>query len=159
MPSEVEIESRFWKELKASPFMMLGLDGANDGHVQPMTARFDGDGDGGPLWFFVAKDTKIVAALDRSHRAIASYTAKGHDLFATVHGELSLVDDRAMIDRLWDKQVEAWFGSRDNPNVALLRLDTERAEIWLTTSTGTVSRLFGGDAQAKAQDRVAEVSL
>ena len=40
--------------------------------------------------------------------------------------------DRAVIDRLWNRFIAAWFqGGKDDPNLVLLRLDAERAEIWL----------------------------
>ncbi len=160
MPSDTEIEARFWKDLAASPFMMLGLDGARDGHTQPMTAKTDGAS--GPIWFFASKDIGLIDALGESHRAIATYASKGHDLFASVHGTLSIERDPAVVDRLWDKHVETWFeGGRNDPKVALLRLDTETAEIWLAGSTigAMISRLFGKDPKADYKDNIAEVSL
>lgn len=160
MPSDAEIEQRFWKELKASPFVMLGLDGARDGKTQPMTAQTEGDE--GPLWFFTTKTNSLVEALGQSHRAILTYTAKGHDLFASVHGDLALDTDRANVDRLWNPHVEAWFeGGKDDPKLALLRLDAERAQIWLGGSSigAAISRLFGKDPKETYADNVAEVAL
>jgi general stress protein 26 len=160
MTSDTDIEARFWKHLHSSPFVMLGLDGARDGHTQPMTAKTEGDE--GPLWFFCARDNGIAQALGQSHRAIATYTAKGHDLFASIHGSLSLVTDKATIDRLWDSHVEAWFeGGRNDPKVALLRLDTEKADIWLGASSigAAITRLLGKDPKQTYKDNVAEVAL
>ena len=160
MPEDAEIEARFWKELAASPFMMLGLDGARDGHTQPMTAKTEGDS--GPIWFFATKTNSLIDALGESHRAIATFTAKGHDLFASIHGTLSIDRDPAIADRLWDKHTEAWFeGGRNDPNLALLRLDTENAEIWLAGSSfgAMITRLFGKDPKASYKDNIAEVSL
>ncbi|MEH3106188.1 MAG: pyridoxamine 5'-phosphate oxidase family protein [Sphingomonas fennica] len=160
MASDTEIEARFWKELKGSPFVMLGLDGARDGHSQPMTAQFEGDH--GPIWFFTTKDNGLVQALGQSHRAIASYTAKGHDLFAAIHGDLVVDTDRANVDRLWNAHVEAWYeNGKDDPKLALLRLDTEKAEIWLGGSSigAAITRLFGKDPKDSYKDKVATVTL
>lgn len=160
MPSDAEIEAKFWKELKSSPFVMLGLDGARDGHTQPMTAQTEGDE--GPIWFFATKDNSLVAAMKDSHRAIATYTAKGHDVFASIHGTLSVDTDRANVDRLWNSHAEAWYeNGKDDPKLALLRLDTERAEIWIGGSSigAAISRLMGKDPKADYKDKVAEVSL
>lgn len=160
MPTEAEIEARFWKDLKASPFVMLGLDGARDGHTQPMTAQVEGES--GPLWFFTSKDNSLVAALGQSHRAIATYTGKGHDLWASIHGSLSLTNDPATIDRLWNPHVAAWFeGGRDDPKLTLLRFDTEKAQIWIDGSSigAAITRLLGRDPKQDYQDKVAEVSL
>jgi general stress protein 26 len=161
MPSDAEIEQRFWKELKSTMTMMLGLDGVRDGQVQPMTAQIEGD-EGGPLWFFTSKDNSLIEALGQGHRAIATFTSKGHDLFASVSGELSVTDNRADIERLWNAWVEPWFeGGKDDPKVALLRLDPDGAKIWLNgTGLGAaVSRLLGKDPKEDYQDKVAEVTL
>jgi general stress protein 26 len=65
-----------------------------------------------------------VHNLGKSNRAIATLTSKGHNLFATVHGSVSLDCDRATIDRLWNRFVAAWYeGGKDDPRLALLRLE------------------------------------
>ena len=118
MATPQEIETRFWKALASDRTMMLGLDGVEDGHARPMTAQFEGDG--GPIWFFTARDNGIVQALPRGDRAIATFADKGHDLFATVHGRLSVDNDRAVIDRLWNRFVAAWYeGGKDDPKLTL----------------------------------------
>lgn len=160
MADDATIEARFWKELKGSPFVMLGLDGARDGHAQPMSAVFEGDQ--GPLWFFLAKDNSLLAALGQSHRAIATYTSKGHDVFATIHGDLVPETDEATIDRLWNPHIAAWFeGGRQDPKLAVLRLETEKAEIWLGGSSigASILRLLGRDPKQDYKDKVAEVTL
>ena len=63
-----------------------------------------------------------------------------------------------MIDKLWNKQVEAWFpGGKDDPNLALLRFDIDDAEFWETdmSLSGKVKMLFGGkiDAERGRQPR------
>lgn len=160
MPSPQELESKFWKALKSDMTMMLGLDGVEDGHARPMTAQFEDDR--GPIWFFTAKDSAIVQTLQPGARAIATFASKGHDIFATVHGGLSIDDDRATIDRLWNRFVAAWYeDGKDDPKLALLRLDAERAEIWLDGSSliAGVKMLLGVDPKQDYKDNVAEVAL
>ena len=72
---------------------MLGLDGVEDGHARPMTAQFEKDPS--PIWFFASTDNELVKSLPRGVRAIATFASKGHDLYATLHGKLSLDNDRA----------------------------------------------------------------
>lgn len=160
MADDAAIEALFWKELKAAPFVMLGLAGARDGHTQPMTAQFEGEQ--GPLWFFLNKDNGIIEAMGQSARAIAAYSSKGHDVFAAIHGALRLDNDPATIDRLWNPHVEAWFeGGRNDPKLALLRLDTDKAEIWKGGSSfgAAITRLLGKDPKDSYKDNVAEVTL
>jgi len=162
MPTPQELEQKFWKALKSDMTMMLGLDGVEDGHARPMTAQLEHD-DRGPIWFFTAKDNTIVKKLAaQSGRAIATFTSKGHDLFATIHGTVRLDTDRAVIDRLWNRYVAAWYeGGKDDPKLALLRLDPERAEIWADASSifAGVKLLLGVDPKKSYKDKVAEVSL
>ena len=160
MPTPQELEKKFWKELASQRTMMLGLDGQDDGHVRPMTAQFEDDRS--PLWFFTSKDNALVTQVASADRAIASFTSKGHDLFASLHGRLRVDNDRATIERLWNPFVAAWFeGGKDDPKLALLRLDAERAEIWLNASSlvSGVKMLFGVDLKADYKDNVAKVAL
>ena len=71
-----------------------------------------------------------------SNRAIATFTSKRTLPFATIHGTVTLDTDWAVIDRLWNRYVAAWYeGGKDDPKLALLRLDPERAEIWADASS------------------------
>lgn len=160
MPTPQELEENLWKSLRSDMTMMLGLDGLEDGHTRPMTAQLEGDR--GPIWFFSSKDNVLVENLPRGDRAIATFTSKGHDLFATLHGKLSLDNDPATIDRLWNRYVAAWFeGGKSDPKLALLRLDPERAEIWLNASSivAGIKLLFGADPKEQYKDNVANVDL
>ena len=160
MPTPQELEAKFWKALKSDMTMMLGLDGVEDGHARPMTAQVEAER--GPIWFFTAKDNTIVQKLGQGDRAIATFVSKGHDLFATVHGRVSLDNDRATIDRLWNRFVAAWYeGGKNDPKLALLRLDPERAEIWENASSlvAGIKMLLGVDPKKDYRDQVAEVVI
>ncbi len=160
MHTPQELEARFWKSLSSDMTMMLGLDGVDDGHARPMTAQFEDDRS--PIWFFTSKDNGLVQKLGGGGRAIATYASKGHDLFATLHGSLSVDNSRATIDRLWNRFVAAWYeGGKDDPKLALLRLDAERAEIWLNESSvfAGAKLLLGIDPKKSYADHVAKVPL
>jgi general stress protein 26 len=160
MPTPQELEERFWKALQSDMTMMLGLDGQEDGHARPMTAQLEGAR--GPIWFFTSKDNALIAKLPHANRAIATFTSKGHDLFATIHGQLSLDNSPATIDRLWNRYVAAWFeGGKSDPKLALLRLDPEKAEIWLDASSvlAGIKLLFGADPKEEYRENVAKVDL
>ena len=70
--------------------------------------------------------------------------------------------DRATIDRLWNRFVATWYeGGKDDPKLALLRLDAEQAQIWLNDSSlfAGVKLLLGVDPKKDYKKKVAEVSL
>ena len=164
MADDREIEEKFWDALKDSPFLMLGIEGARDGATQPMTANFeDQDRDAGVLWIFTAKDHDLTRAMGQSNRGIAAYSAKGHGLFASLRGTLSIDNDPATIDRLWSLIVAEWYESKDDPKLALVRFDLEDAKIWLSDVEGFLkpafNKLFGRKPEAGMKEKVAEVDF
>ncbi len=159
MATGQELEAKFWKALASDRTMMLGLDGVEDGHARPMTGQFEDDR--APIWFFTSVDNGVVQGLPKGDRAIATFASKGHDLFATVHGRLVLDNDRAVIDRLWNPFVAAWYDGQDDPKLALLRLDAERAEIWLDGSSmmAGIKMMLGVDPKQDYKSRTGTVLL
>lgn len=164
MADDREIEDKFWKALKDSPFIMLGIEGARDGATQPMTVNFeDQDRYSGVLWIFTAKDHDFTRAMGQSNGAIASYSAKGHGLFASLRGTLTLDQDPATIERLWSPVVAEWYEGKDDPKLALVRFDVADAKIWLSDVEGFLkpafNKLFGRKPEAGMKEKVAEVTL
>lgn len=164
MAETQEIEKKFWDALKDSPFIMLGVEGAREGATQPMTVLFDDhDREAGLLWIFTANDHDLTRAMDQTNRAMASYAAKGHGLFASLRGTLQIVNDEATIERLWNPIVAEWYEGKDDPKLALVRFDVEDAKIWLSDIQGFLkpafNKLFGRKPEAGMKEKVAEVSL
>jgi general stress protein 26 len=162
MHTPQELEAKFWKALKSDMTVMLGVEGLDDGHMRPMTAQFDGAPEQGPIWFFTSADNQIVQALPTYDRASCAFASKDHELFACVHGVLSIDHDREQIDRLWSPFVAAWFeGGKDDPKLRLLRLDAEHGEIWLNESSvfAGIKLLLGADPKKAYRDKVAKVDL
>jgi len=160
MTTPQKLEEKFWAALKDDMTVMLGLSGVDDNHARPMTAQFEGRS--GPIWFFSAKDTGLVQNLKPGQRSTFTFASKGNDLFATVHGTIVLDNDRATIDRLWNPFVAAWYDKgKDDPKLALLRFETERAEIWEDewSLVAGIKLLFGVDPKKDYKDKTAEVAL
>jgi len=155
-----ELEEKFWKALESDRTMMLGLDGQEDGHARPMTAQAEDRR--APIWFFTSQDNMLARQLGTgSGRAIASFASKGHDLFASVRGTLRVDTDRAVVERLWNPFVGAWFEGKDDPRLRLLRLDAEDAEVWIDASSmlAGVKMLLGMDPKKEYRDKVGDVDL
>ena len=169
--SEARLRTSFWEALDDSPFMMLGLQGVEDSRTRPMTAQVDAGKDGkakegGTIYFFAAHSEPLVQSLGASHRAVATYVSKDHKVFAHVHGSLVLNNDRAMIDRLWNPFVASWYkDGKDDPDLALLRFDTDKADIWeahsgATLKAAALKMLFNVDPGKEQQrENQAEVAL
>jgi len=120
--------------------------------------------DGGQIYFFGSKSDGVGQAVNGSARAVATFVGKGHGLFAHLHGTLVRADDKAVIERLWNPFVAAWYkDGKDDPDLQLLRFDTESADLWEATPGATLKAaalktLFnvdpGKDNSAEHQARV-----
>lgn len=136
MPSQAEIEDKFWKALKSDRTIMIAAASDESGDAQPMTA-----------------------VLGEMSDAVAQFASKGHDLFAALHGTIRVHNDRAVIDRLWNPFIAAWYKGKDDPVLHLLRYDLDRAHIWLNENSmfAGVKMLLGVDPKKDYADKTADV--
>ena len=120
-----DIKKLFWKALATSPNVMVGATGEREHHI-PMHAQLDRQAHGA-FWFFTATDNRLAGG----GPAMAQFASMGHDLFACISGTLRREEDRAVLDRLWNNSIAAWYeGGKDDPKLVLLRFDLDDAEIW-----------------------------
>lgn len=126
-----EAEAAFWKHLKSSNTGMLGLDQPGY-HAQPMTAFREEET--GTIWFFTRDDTDLAkdASLAGGQSAMFSYGSKDQNVWACIHGQLSVRHDREKIDRYWNPVLAAWYPEgKDDPHLTLLRFDANDGRIWV----------------------------
>ncbi|WP_157218332.1 pyridoxamine 5'-phosphate oxidase family protein [Flavisphingomonas formosensis] len=155
MTDQAELKRDLWKKMSQSPFVMIGLTGGGQ-HSEPLTVQLDKD-QVDTLWFFIGRDNRLAKGGD----AMAQFVSKGHDYFACLAGRAQLDTNRAMIDKLWSKQTEAWFpGGKDDPNLALLRFDIDSAELWEAdvSLSGKLKMLFGGKIEPSEEGSHARVA-
>ena len=159
MPTPEELEAKLWAGLRSEMTVMLGMVDES-APARPMTAQFEGDEDRGPLWFFTSQDSELVEA--GGGAATAVFISKGHDLFARIEGKLVEDTRRDMIEKLWNPFVAAWYDDgKDDPDIALMRMDLESAEIWENASSlmAGIKAMLGINPQKDYKDKVAEVPL
>ena len=154
-----ELEARFWKHLDDDRVVLLGAPGIPP---RPMTAIAEDERT--PLWFFTAADTDLGKALDANStiEATATFSAKDHDVFATLIGPLVADNDRATIDRLWNPFIAAWFeNGKDDPKLRLLRMDAADAHVWLNENSmlAGIKLLLGSDPKQDFRDKTGDVDL
>ena len=161
MHTPQELEKKFWKLLKSDMVMMIGLEGAEDGHTRPMTAQMEEEGHG-PIWFFTTTDNRLAQRVATPQRAIATFSAKGHDLFASVNGVLVEHTDREVVDRLWNPVPGRLVRRRDGGSAtgaAALRCRARGNLVERELDAGRGEVDVGVDPKKHYRDRVAEVNL
>ena len=162
MKTTAELEEKLWKALKSDRTIMLALDrpGAG-GKAQPMTAIVEDD-TRGPVWIFSTSDVDLVKAMKGQEAAVAHFASKGHDLFAALRGTLSLQNDPATVERLWNPFIAAWYeGGKTDPKLRLLRLDLDHAHVWLNENSlfAGLNMLLGNDPKKEYADKSADIAL
>lgn len=160
LASPEELKKKFWKTLKSDMTVMLGLPEAEHGHTRPMTAQVEDEH--GPIWFFTVRDAVVAQKAGADAAAMFAFASKDHELFATVHGVLRVDNDRAVIERLWNQYIAAWYeGGKDDPKLALLRFEPSEAEIWLneTSLFAGIKLLLGSDPKEEYKEKTAKVAL
>ncbi|WP_410218372.1 pyridoxamine 5'-phosphate oxidase family protein [Paracoccus sp. (in: a-proteobacteria)] len=121
---------QFWSRLEDINSGMLGV--TEDPRLVPMSHYADRDES--RLWFITAKGTDLVETLGTGPKdAIHVVSDGGEGLYARIHGRLSLSDDAAKLDELWNAVASSWFedGRRDD-DIQLLRMDLSETEVWAT---------------------------
>ena len=103
-------------------------------HTRPM-ANQESD-EKGDLWFFLDKTSPLAETIKANPKVALGYSDPSGDNYVSVSGNGQLVQDRATIDEKWSEDVAAWFeGGKENPNVALLRINPDEGEFWDTSSS------------------------
>lgn len=135
-----EAEKEFWKHLKSSNTGMLGLDQPGY-HNQPMTGFREEET--GTIWFFTRDDTDFARDVAVGGQSgMFTYQSKDQEVYACIHGELSIQHDRERIDRYWNPVLAAWYpDGKDDPHLTLIRFDGDDGRVWVSKK-GPVGFMF-----------------
>ena len=91
----------------------------------------------GSIWIFTqdpSPKSEDIAANPEVNVAYAD--GKG---YLSIAGTATIEHNPTRIDQLWNPMAEAWFeNGRDDPSVALLRVDARSAEYWSSDKPGVV---------------------
>ena len=126
----------FWDRMAS---VNAGMLDATDG-VRRVPMSHYADRDAHTLWFITAKGTDVVkAAMSGPKAAIYILSDGGKGIYADIKGTLTLSDDKAKLDALWNAVADAWFeGGKDDPDVQLVSFHITTAEVWITPTSGIV---------------------
>jgi general stress protein 26 len=109
-------------------------------HSRPMTTQELSED--GKLWFFTNLDSEKVIEAQNKPWVNLAYTNEGSSLYVSVSGHAELVKNREKIKELWNPMAAAYFPKGiDDPQLALLSVDVDDAEVWDSPSAAPV-RLF-----------------
>lgn len=115
--------------------MLTTVDETGDLRSRPMSSNGDVDDDG-DIWFFTNASSHKVTEIEKLPRVNVSFADPDNQRYISVSGTAQLVRDRAKIDELWKPEFKMWFPEgKDDPEIALLRVNLEKAEYWDSPSS------------------------
>jgi len=96
-------------------------------HARPMAiARMD-DG----ISAYLVTDINSLKIDEISVNPNAVLTFQSARKFASVHGELTVLRDRQLIEKMWKEAWKVWFpDGKSDPNIALLKFTAHEGEYW-----------------------------
>ena len=91
----------------------------------------------GTVWFFTADPSPKTEDVKFDEHVNVAYVDGASCV--SLAGTASVSRDQERIDKFWNPFVEAWFpGGKDDPSVALLRVDATSVEYWHVDKPGVV---------------------
>jgi len=123
-----DIKREFWDRLDSVQAGMLKAEGARAVPMSPYA-----DPEANAIWFIAAEGTDIAEAARGGSRACLTLADSGSKIYATIEGAMSLSEDAAKLEELWNPVASAWFedGEQDK-DVRLVRMTPSQAEVWAT---------------------------
>ena len=108
---------------------------------RPMAVREDlGDGF---FWFFTKRESGKVHSIEADRHVNLAFSDESSSRWISIAGRALLEIDREKIRELWSPSYLAWFpGGIDDPDLALIRVEPESAEVW-DAPAGRFRQIFG----------------
>lgn len=136
--------------IKGTRFATVTTRAANGDLVSRPLAVLQREFDG-TVWFFTPDPSPKTAEIAADPHVNVAFV-DGPSV-VSLAGIASVDRDPARIDEFWNPWAESWFeGGRDDPSVALLRVDATSAEYWHVDKPGVVRALAKGVVTRKAPD-------
>lgn len=115
--------------------MLTTIDETGDLHSRPMSLNGEVDPNGN-LWFFTGKSSQKVSEIAKLPKVNVSFADPDNQHYVSISGTAELIRDRKKIEELWKPEFKMWFPEgKDDPEVALLRVNLEKAEYWDSPSS------------------------
>lgn len=115
--------------------MLTTVDDNGDLHSRPMSVNGEIDPDG-DIWFFTNASSHKVDEISKQPKVNVSFADPDNQNYVSVSGTAHLVRDRKKIEELWKPEFKMWFPQgKDDPDIALLRVDLKKAEYWDSPSS------------------------
>lgn len=126
--SPEDVADRAWELMDKIDFCMFVTWDGEQQRSRPMSARPNRDEHA--IYFLVDANGEKNAQIAQFPTVSLNFADTGGMKFASISGEASVSNDRAKIEELWTEFDKAWWDGKDDPDIRLLTVRPEDAEVW-----------------------------
>lgn len=123
-----EVADRVWELARKIDFCMFVTWDGEHQQSRPLSSRVFRDEHA--IYFLVSDDSSKNWQIDRFPAVNLSYADTGAMKFISIAGQAEITNDRPKIRELWSKFDKAWWDSEEDPDIRLLTVSPETAELW-----------------------------
>ncbi|GAB3892871.1 pyridoxamine 5'-phosphate oxidase family protein [Larkinella knui] len=117
----------------------------------------------GDLWFLTKENSPKTDQISKNYKVNVAFANAPDASYVSVSGTAEELQDRAKVEELWSPMAKPWFpDGKDDPSLSILKVHTETAEYWDSTSSRMI-RLFEmaraaltGDTYREGENKVVE---
>ena len=125
-----DLKNAFWNRLDDVQAGMLIAGGSRAVPMSPYADR-----DENAIWFITAAGTELAHTASTSAQASFIVADPKANVYATIDGQVTEVQDPQKLDELWNAIAAAWFeDGRQDDDIRLVRMTPTRAEVWATAT-------------------------
>jgi general stress protein 26 len=136
-----DAREKFWHLIEEHHACMLVTHGPGGTlHARPMHAIPERDTR--EIRFFTELSAGKAREIETSNEVCIAFISDKKNDFVAVQGTAELSQDRTLVDKHWNKMVQAWFPQgKDDPNVGLIRVRVRGGEYWDSSSSDIANML------------------
>lgn len=109
-------------------------------HAVPMS-RQEVDEEGN-LWFLFSSESETYKNLQESNQISVLYSDISNYNFLSINGIAAVSQDKARIDKYWNKMIEGWFEKgKEDPRIRILKVSPSEGHYWDNKSNKLVTFL------------------
>ena len=126
--TEAEIIDRVWEVAEDIAKCMFVIWDGERQQARPLSSRVNRDEHA--IYFLVSAEGHKNAQIEQFPVGNLAYAdTKGMD-YASISGRATVTNDRAKIAELWSDFDKAWWDDENDPDIRLITVTPERAELW-----------------------------
>ena len=123
-----DARKRAWELMeKIGTAMLITWDGHRQ-RARPMAATVKEEAHA--IYFLSDARREKIEQIEEFPTVLLAFSDPGGQKYVTVSGKARVSNDRAKIKELWSPFAKAWWDSADDPNIRVLTISPDEAELW-----------------------------